>query len=249
MAVESAFASAFPEEDPKAFLARMIPRRARALATSMAYMVRFLGGRDSSYIGPLPIPDPDYTPCVITYLHYAIDPVVQLGLIRDNPHRRFRWVVYPPPSIRRPLRWEDERDLYLAGAPIPPQIADTFLFVTNQNWLLEARRHLKAGGDVMLALDSPIDARRPSGAKVDVGEAFMPVSPAIDLLAQGARLLFAWPEPHPDHTWTLHCEEVPDTAAAATAAAHWIESQRDFWAAWSGVATRVEAITLRVDAN
>jgi len=243
-AVEVAFAAAFPAEDPKTFLAAMIPRRARALATSMTYMARHRVGRDSNSIGPLPLPVPDDTPCVITYLHYAIDPVVQLALLEDNTHRRFRWVVYPPPPIR-PLRWEDERNLYLAGGTIPLTVADTFLFVTKQNWLLEARRHLDDGGDVLLALDSPINARRPAGAQLQIGEASMPVSPAIDVLARNARLLFVWPEPRPDHTWTLHCEEFPDTTAVAAAASRWIHSYRDYWAAWSGVTSRVKATSMR----
>jgi hypothetical protein len=245
-AVEGAFESAFPSEDAESFLAEMIPRRARALATSMAYMARYRAGRDSDFVGSLRVPVPDGTPCVITYLHYAIDPVVQLVLLSDNPHRRFRWAVYPPPPIR-PLRWEDERDLYLAGGPIPAAVADTFLFVTKQNWLLEARRHLKNGGDLLIALDSPIDARRPAGAQLHVGEASMPVSPAIDLLARGARLFFVWPEPQPDQTWELRCEEFADTTAAADAASRWIRDHRDYWAAWSGVASRVEATSMRVE--
>jgi hypothetical protein len=212
----------------------------------MTYMARRRAGRGSDSIGPLPLPVPDNTPCVITYLHYAIDPVVQLALLEDNTHRRFRWVVYPPPPIR-PLRWEDERNLYLAGGSIPPAVADTFLFVTKPNWLLEARRHLSNGGDILLALDSPIDARRPARARLQIGEASMPVSPAIDLLARNARLLFVWPEPQPDHTWTLHSEELPNATAVAEAASRWINTHRDYWAAWSGVTTRVEATGLRVE--
>jgi hypothetical protein len=246
-AVMLAFESAFPSEDAELFLSEMIPRRARALATSMTYMARYRAGRDSGFVGPLRLPVPDGSPCVITYLHYAIDPVVQLVLLRDNTARRFRWAVYPPPP-NRPLRWEDERELYLAGGPIPTAVAEAFLYVTRPSWLLEARRHLNDGGDLLLALDSPIDASRGAGAQLRVGEASMPVSPAIDLLAgDGARLLFVWPEPQPDQTWELRCEEFANTAAVADAASRWIRDHRDYWAAWSGVAVRVPATTMRVD--
>jgi hypothetical protein len=246
-AVELAFESAFPGEDAELFLAEMIPRRARALATSMTYMARYRTGRDSGFVGPLRLPVPDGAPCVITYLHYAIDPVVQLILLRDNTARRFRWVVYPPPP-NRPLRWEDERELYLAGGPIPTPIADTFLYVTRPSWPLEARRHLNGGGGLLIALDSPIDARRGAGGHLRVGEASMPISPAIDLLAgAGARLLFVWPEPQPDQTWELRCAEFADTAAVADAASRWIRDHRDYWAAWSGVAARIPATSMRVD--
>ncbi len=74
----------------------------------------------------------------------------------------------------------------------------------------------------------------------------MPVSPAIDLLARDASLLFVWPEPRSDHTWTLHCEEFLDVTAVAAAASNWIQTYRDYWAAWSGVVTRVEASNMRV---
>lgn len=246
-AVKLAFESAFPCEDAELFLSEMIPRRARALATSMTYMARYRAGRDSGFVGPLRLPVPSGAPCVITYLHYAIDPVVQLALLRDNAARRFRWVVYPPPP-NRPLRWEDERELYLAGDSIPTAVADTFLYVTRQSWLLEARRHLNSGGDLLLALDSPIDARRAAGAQLRVGEASMPVSPAIDLLASdGARLLFVWPEPQPNQVWELRCEEFANAAAVADAASRWIRDHRDYWAAWSGVTSRIPATSMRVD--
>lgn len=245
-AVRLAFESAFPREDAELFFSEMIPRRARALATSMTYMARYRAGQDSRFVVPLRLPVADGTPCVITYLHYAIDPVVQLALLRENASRRFRWVVYPPPP-NRPLRWEDERELYLAGGPIPTAVADTFLYVTKPSWLLEAKRHLGDGGDVLLALDSPIDARRGAGAQLRVGEASMPVSPAIDRLADdGARLLFVWPEPGPDQTWKLRCEELPNTAAVADAASRWIRDHRDYWAAWSGVTARIPATSMRV---
>lgn len=247
-AVRLAFETAFPDEDAELFLDEAVPQRARALATSMTYMARHRAGRDSRLVETSKLTVPDGGPCIVTYLHYAIDPVVQLALLGGNTGHHFRWVVYPPPP-NRPLRWEDERDLYLAGDAVPATIADTFLYVTKPSWLVEAMRHVKSGGSLLLALDSPIDARRSANAQLRVGEATMPVSPAIDLLAGGEdpRLLFAWPEPRPDQTWELRCEEFADTAAVARAASRWIGDHRNHWAAWSCLTSRVAATSMRLD--
>jgi hypothetical protein len=244
--VRCAFEQAFPCDDSTAFVKQTIAARSRALAASMIYMARTQAGRSSALVKPLMLTDADETPYVVTYLHYAIDPTMQLSLLAANPDRRFRWVVYPPPP-NRPLRWEDERDLYLAGSTIPESIRQTMLYITEPSWLIEALRHVRRGGSIFIALDAPLNSRRPAVASLKVGQATLPISPAIDLLASSgkARLLFVWPELRPDDTWHLSCECFPHTSALAAAASQWIDTNRIYWAAWSCLTIRLLATDMR----
>jgi len=94
----------------------------------------------------------------------------------------------------------------------------------------EAKLRLHEGPE----LDSLLDARRAPDTFLEIGQARMPVSPAIELLAEaaGARLLFAWPELREDGTWRLRCEQFPDIAVLAAAASRWIEGNPLYWAGW-----------------
>jgi hypothetical protein len=248
--VRSAYMHAYPEDDARAFVSKAVTLRATAFATSMTYVARTQAGRDSALIAPVTLPP---GPCVIAYLHHAIDPAIQLSLLATNRDREFRWVVYPPAPPGRPLRGELRRDfrhnLWLAGSSIPDAIAKTFLYVTDPSWLLEAVRHIKAGGSVLIALDAPVDARRPASAFLSVGQLRMAVSPAIDLLARkGVTLLFVWPELCCDSTWALRCEQVVDATALAATASGWIDANRAYWTSWTSVMLRREATRLRAAA-
>jgi hypothetical protein len=243
----SAYLRAHPREDADAFLARAIDLRATAYATSMTYMARTQAGRDSALIAPVALPT---GPCVIAYLHYAIDPAMQLSLLAANSDREFRWVVYPQSPPGRPPRGELRRDfrhnLWLSGSSIPDAIAKTFLYVTDPSWLLAAVRHVRGGGSMLIALDAPVDARRPASAFLSVGQARVPVSPAIDLLVgKGVTLLFVWPELGRDGVWTSRYEKVDDTAALAAAAGRWIDVNRSHWTSWTSLMLRREATRLR----
>jgi hypothetical protein len=238
---------AFPHEDPDAFIAEAIAARALALATSMTYIARTHAGRRSKLVQPLTLVDANEAPCIITHLHYAIDPALQLALIAANDGRRLRWAVYPArPSGAR--RWAGERSLLLA-ARIPHMLSETLLYVSEPSWLIEALRHLKLGGSVLLALDSLLDARRAPATFLEIGQARMPVSPAIELLADasGARLLFTWPQLRPDDTWNLHCDQFTDTAALAAAASRWIEANRVYWTGWPHLIWRLRRTDMERD--
>ena len=223
---------AFPDEDADAFISAAILARADSLATAMTYIARTQAGRRSELVRPAALPDAGGGPCIIAHLHYAIDPVVQLALIAASGEGRLRWAVYPA-QPRGARRWEGERSLLLAGR-MPPALAESMLYVTELSWLIEALRHLGQRGSVLLALDSLLDARRAPDTFLEIGQARMPVSPAIELLAEaaGARLLFAWPELREDGTWRLRCEQFPDIAVLAAAASRWIEGNPLYWAGW-----------------
>lgn len=248
--VRSAYLHAYPQEDADAFLTRAIDVRAMAFATSMTYMARTQAGRNSTLIAPVALPP---GPCLVTYLHHAIDPAIQLSLLAANRDRDFRWVVYPPSPPGRPLRGELRRDfrhnLWLAGSNIPDSVAKTFLHVTDPTWLLAAVCHVRDEGSVLLALDAPIDARRRASAFLTVGQAAMPLSPAATLLArEGARLLFVWPELGRGNRWALRYEQAADTAALARLASRWIDANRAYWTSWTSLMLRREATKLRVAA-
>jgi len=247
----SAYRHAHPHDDAAAFLKRAIHLRAMAYATSMTYMARTQAGRDSALIAPAALPA---GPCVIAYLHYAIDPALQLSLLAANRDREFRWVVYPQAPPGRPPRGELRRDfrhnLWLSGSSIPDSVTETFLYVTDPSWLLTAVRHVRDGGSMLIALDAPVDARRPASAFFAVGQARVPVSPAIDVLARkGVTLLFASPELSGGGTWTLRYEQVEETAALGDAASRWIDANRSYWTSWTSLMLRREATKLRAGAT
>jgi hypothetical protein len=245
----SAYLRAHPGDDAQAFLANAIDLRAMAYATSMTYMARTQAGRDSALITPVALPP---GPCVIAYLHYAIDPAVQLSLLAANSDREFRWVVYPQAPPGRPPRGELRRDfrhnLWLSGSSIPDAIAKTFLYVTDPSWLLAAVRHVRAGDSMLIALDAPVTARRPASAFLTVGQARVPVSPAIDtLVGKGVPLLFISPELGPGGVWHVRYEKVADAAALAAAASRWIAANGSYWTSWTSLMLRREATKLRAD--
>ena len=227
-------------------MTKIVRTRASAFATSMTYLARTQAGHHSDLIEPLLLRDFDETPCIVTYLHYAIDPSLQLALIAGDYSHHFRWVVYPPPP-HEPLRWQHGPDLYLAGSAIPQSIFKTLLPVTESSWVITALRHVRHGGSVLIALDAPVDLRRAPAAWLRVGRVAMPISPTIDLLAgvHDARLLFAWPERRANDTWTLRCEHVADTAALGATASRWIDEHRLYWGGWPCLTSRLKATEMR----
>jgi hypothetical protein len=240
-----AYARAYPGQDAREFEAQLVRMRAHALATSITYMARSRAGLDCTLVAPCKLGATQGMPCIVTYLHYAIDPVVQMALLATNPERDLRWVVFPT-QPNEPLRWEGERALYLAGGA-PDSIADRGLSVASPGWMIEALAHVKRGGSVLLALDTPLEPRRPPTVSLQVGRASMPVSPAIASLvaAGGAQLLFAWPELGPGNTWSVRCEAFPELAALVAAASHWIEEHRLHWAGWPYLAWRLQSTEMR----
>jgi hypothetical protein len=238
---------AFPGEDADAFIIQTIAARADAIATSMTYIARTQGRRASDLLQAGRLTGDEQRPCVVTYLHYAIDPAVQLAILSANADRQLRWVVYPvQPGAAR--RWEGERSLFLS-ARIPRALCDTMLYVSEPSWLIEALSHIRGGGGVLLALDSLLDARRAPARWLSIGQARMPVSPGIDALldATDAQLLFVWPEPRPDGTWVVSCRELADTAALAIAASRWINGHPLHWAGWPHIMWRLKRTEMEHD--
>jgi len=239
---------AFPHDDARSFMAEVVSGRAHGLATSAVYIARTQAGRDSSLVEPLVLSSAEEMPCVVTYLHCAIDPAMQIALLASNRRHLFRWVVFPT-QPGEPLRWggERERALLLGGRAIPAWISETLLSVTEPSWPIDALSHIRQGGSVLIALDAPLESSRPPGASLRIGRATMPISPAIDLLARagGARLLFVWPERRSDDSWALRCACFADTTALAAAASRWIDAHRVAWGGWPYLTWRVKATELR----
>jgi len=240
-----AYGRAFPHEDACEFVTQLVRMRADALATSITYMARARAGLDCTLVTPCTLDSPQGVPCIVTYLHYAIDPLVQLTLLARNPRRDLRWVVFPT-QPNEPLRWEGERALYLAGG-VPNSIADRWLSVTSPSWMIEALAHVKRGGSILLALDTPLESRRAPTASLQVGRAKMPVSPAIASLAAAGRaqLLFVWPEQGLGNTWNVRCEVFLELAALVAAASDWIEKHPLHWAGWPYMAWRLQSGEMR----
>jgi hypothetical protein len=238
---------AFPEDDSEIFLKETIAARARAVATSITYLARTQSGRSCGLLEPVGWGDRDGRPCIVLYLHYAIDPALQVAFMDADDNRDLRWVVYPTQASRA-RRWGGERSLFLAGK-VPQSIAEKLLYVTEASWLTEVLRHLRRGGSILLALDAAMDSRRSPSVWLRVGQAKMPVSAAIEMLARatGAQLAFVWPEPRADDTWSLHYEHLADTAALADAAGRWIAAHRIHWAGWPYLTWRLRRLDMERD--
>jgi hypothetical protein len=247
-ATRRSYERAFPHDHSGSFIAEAVSTRAHALATSAVYMARAQAGLGSGLLEPLVLSSADEMPCVVTYLHYAIDPAVQIALLASNRRHLFRWVVFPT-QPGEPLRWggERERALFLGGAAIPEWISETLLSVTEPSWPIDALSHIRHGGSILIALDAPLGSSRSPIASLKVGQATMPISPAIDLLARagGARLLFVWPECRSDGSWALRCAHFANTTALAAAASRWIDGHRVIWGGWPYLTWRLKATELR----
>jgi hypothetical protein len=211
-------------------------------------MARTQAGRGSGLVEPLVLPSTEEMPCVVTYLHCAIDPAMQIALLASNRRHLFRWVVFPT-QPGEPLRWggERERALFLGGRAIPEWISETLLCVTEPSWPIDALSHIRHGGSILIALDAPLESSRPPVASLRIGQATMPISPAIDLLASagGARLVFVWPERRSDDSWALRCADFADMTALAAAASRWIDGHRVVWGGWPYLTWRLKATELR----
>ncbi len=238
-AAYSSYRLAFPHEDATEFMAALDAARASALATSMTHIARVQAGRESALVRPLTLTGGDIDPCVIAHLHYAIDPAAQLAVLAASTSRDLRWVVYPAQPTSR--RWGAERSLLLAGR-VPDSISQRMLYVTESSWLIEALRHVRHGGSLLVALDTLLDSHRKPSSSLRVGQITMPLSPAIELLVNAgeARLIFVWPQRRADNTWSLHSEQIADTAALASAAGTWIEENPLYWAGWPYLTWRLK---------
>lgn len=242
-ATRQAYRQAFPHEDADAFMAEWIAARGDDLAASMIHMARVAAGRRSRLLcGESRIESEVGQPSVIAILHYSIDPVLSLALLRANPMHSFRLPMYPfLPTV------EDDRALWFAHCTIPAHIERTLLPVTASAWLIETVRHLEGGGDVIVAIDAPFDGKRPSATQLQIGDIGMPLAASVELLIErtGAQLLFASPKPSPQRTWSPQLEAVADTSELAVLARRWIETHPLSWAGWPFLLWREPSVSMR----
>ena len=233
---------AFPDQDVDRLLSEWVRERSRGVAACVNYLARWTKGRPSRLIRPVPgfeLPD---GPCVFAFLHYSIDPAVQLACMSAAPGRRVRCVNYPiQPEI------EDDRELWLAGAEIPPEIAEMLLMVTDPRWVATGIDHLEEGGAIFMALDAPFDAYRPATATIPVGRTQLPLAPSIELFAdvEDVQLILAWPYPRSRGSWMLDVRQAASVDELAGLAGEWIESHQEHWAGLPFLAWRHDATVMR----
>lgn len=246
-----AFERAFPDQDVDRLLSEWVMARGRGMATCVTYLSRWSKGRRSRIIHPAPgfeLPD---GPCVFAFLHYSIDPLVQLACLAAAPGRRVRYANYPmQPEI------EDDRELWLAGAEIPAEIDEMLLMVTDPRWVATGIDHLREGGTIFMALDAPFDAYRPAMTTIPVGRTHLPLAPSVELFAgvEDVRLVLAWPYPRSRTSWTLDVRQVGCVDELAGLAGEWIASHQEHWAglpflAWRGTATAMRENVSRLRAR
>lgn len=233
---------AFPDEDVDRLLSEWVRARGRGMGACVNYLARWAKGRPSRLIRPTPefgLPD---GPCVFAFLHYSIDPIVHLACMSAAPGRRVRCVNYPiQPEI------EDDRELWLAGAEIPPEIAEMLLMVTDPRWVATGIDHLREGGAIFMALDAPFDAYRPAMTTIPVGRTQLPLAPSVELFAdvEDVQLVLAWPYPGSRGSWMLDVRQAASVEELAGLAGEWIESHLEHWAGLPFLAWRHDATVMR----
>lgn len=238
-----AFELGFPDEDVEDFLNRWVMARGRGMATCLSYMARWIRDRPSRVIRPGPDFELPTGPCVVAFLHYAIDPIAQIACISAaREDLSVRWPYYPmQPGI------EDDRELLLAGNEIPARIAETLLPITDPSWVAIALDHLTDGGTVFTAIDTPFDSNRRASTSISVGRASLPLSPSIELFArvEGLQIVLAWPRPKSRTSWTLDLKPAASVEELAELASEWIEAHREHWAGWPYLVWRENASHMR----
>jgi hypothetical protein len=233
---------AFPDQDVDRLLSEWVRARGRGMGVCVNYLARWKKGRPTRLIRPTPgfgLPD---GPCVFAFLHYSIDPVVQLACMSAAPGRSVRCVTYPiQPEI------EDDRELWLAGAEIPPEIAEMLLKVTDPRWVATGIDHLREGGAIFMALDAPFDAYRPAMTTIPVGQTQLPLAPSVELFADvdDVQLVLAWPYPGPRGSWMLDVRRAASVDELAGLAEEWIELHLEHWAGLPFLTWRLDAPAMR----
>ena len=238
-----AFELAFPGEDIDALLDSWVLERGRGMATSVSYLSRWIRGRRSRLIQPGAEHRFPSGPSVIAFLHYSIDPIVQLACISAaEEDLSVRWPTYPMQS-----GIEDDRELWLAGNEIPPRIVETLLPITDPSWVAVACGHLRKGGTVFISIDVPFDANRRARSSISVGQARLPMSPSVELFSKidGVQLALAWPRPETRSRWAFDLRPVGGVDELARQAGAWIEEHHQHWAGWPYLVWREKAAAMR----
>lgn len=237
------FELAFPEEDVDALLANWVLERGGGMATSLSYLSRWIRGRRSRLVQPSPEQRFPRGPSVVAFLHYSIDPVVQLACISAaEEDLDIRWPTYPMQS-----GVEDDRELWLAGNTIPPRIAETLLPITDPSWVAVACGHLREGGTVFVSIDAPFDANKRARSSISIGRARLPMSPSVELFSkiEGVQLALAWPRPEGRSSWVFDLKPADGVDELAQLASAWIESHHQHWAGWPYLVWREKAMAMR----
>lgn len=238
-----AFRLAFPDEDADQFVQGWLTARANALAISLAYMARWLVGRESRMVRLAPRSRlQGRGPFLVVFLHYSLEPVIQLACLAAHPNVRFRWPIYPlQPNM------EDDRVLWFSRSKLPPTVAMALLSIADPKWALDVLAHLRHGGSLLMALDAPLDGQRHAKTMIAIGKLRVPIAPSIEIFVRmsGAQLVYASPRRELDGTWTLDLMPVANIEELGAVAAEWISAYRDEWAGWPYVVWRENSVEMR----
>jgi len=237
-----AFERSFPDQDVERLLSAWVMARGRGMAACVNYLARWTTGRPSRLIRLAPAFELPDGPCVFASLHYSIDPLVQLACMALAPGRNFRWASYPmQPGV------EDDRELWLANAEMPPEITTTLLSITDPRWVAQGIDHLREGGTLFMAIDAPFDGNRPAMTTIPAGRSRLPLTPSVELFAEveDVRLVLAWPSPRSRTSWTLDVRRAASVEELGGLAGEWIESHREHWAGWPYLVWRENATAMR----
>jgi len=213
------------------------------MATTVSYLARWIRGRRSRLVQPGPEHRFPRGPSVVAFLHYSIDPIVQLACIAAAEEElSIRWPTYPMQS-----GVEDDRELWLAGNEIPTRIEQALLPITDPSWVAVACDHLRGGGTVFISIDAPFDANRRAGSSIQVGRARLPMSPSVELFAkiEGVQLALAWPRPTGRSRWVFDLKPVDDVDGLGRQAGAWIQAHYQHWAGWPYLVWRENAAAMR----
>ncbi len=245
-AAVAGYREAFPEANAEDFLRAWSNNRAKGLAFTIAFLARKTAGRSGglAHSGS----DGGRGAAVVVFIHTNIDPVPVMALLDASPQNDYLWAMFPVnrgPETNQ--RWKDDRDVLLSLGSLPPQLEEILLSVTSPSWLPTAIRHLRNGGRVLIAADSAFDGDREAEVAITVGDARLPLTPAIEMLARLGRadLHLLLPELKRDGPVPVETRPVSSASELADLISRWIAAHPLDWAGWPFIAARRKMSTVR----
>lgn len=249
--LRQSYEQAFPSEDVDAFEQRWIAARVDAMGATLPALARMVARRETAALVPGEGLDTELKgPLVVAFLHYAIDPLAQIELLRRAPGF-FKWPNYPiQDADDTGDTWGDDRSAWLRLGDVPPDVADSLLPITDTRWALDALRHLRKDGGLLVAMDVAFEGSSKPAAHIEVGAARHPVSGALGALEeQDGEMAFLAPSPCAPGRWRLDLRRVAGVEELAAAASEWIERNPEQWAGWPFIACRDSIESVRDTAD
>jgi hypothetical protein len=243
----AAFRRAYPDQEPSAWVDRWRQARFEATAVSLVVLARMASGRSPRMV--VQPPRVGSGPAVVAFPHTVLDPLPQISLLAGDPDLTFLWPNFPLGEVGGggDGEWDDDRALWTAVGSLPERLSKALVPITDPSWLVRCMGALRQGGAALLAMDVAFEASRRPSTSIVVGQASIPLSPAIEVAGQrtGARLLFLYPVRIGVRRWTVQLREMADVEDLAAAAGSWIEANPLAWAGWPFLACREPVARMR----